>query len=284
MRPNRRPFRPSPLVVGSGALHAGALAAVLRWPTSWPSVALAVLANHVVLALAGLWPRGSLLGPNLRRLRQNGESSSRTVALTFDDGPEPDVTPRVLELLARAGARATFFLIGERAAREPVLVREIADAGHAIANHTWSHSKAFALLPPRAMSAEIDRAQDLLATSTGAPPLFFRPPAGFQNVLLEPLLARRGLHLASWTRRGLDAFAQNADAVYRRLSPLSAGDILLLHDGQLTGTQRKLSAEGRPLVISVLPRLLEDLERERLSSVALGPEQLSPAKLGLAGV
>jgi peptidoglycan/xylan/chitin deacetylase (PgdA/CDA1 family) len=280
MSATRRTFRPSPLLVGSGLLHVGVLAALVRWPTLWSSLLLTLLADHALITVAGLWPRSTLLGPNCRRLGDAG-SRQRAVALTFDDGPEPGVTPQVLDLLERAGARATFFLIGERAAREPGLVRAIADAGHTIANHTWSHSKAFALLPPRAIAAELDRTQDLLATLTGNSPVFFRPPAGIRNVLLEPLLARRGLHLASWTRRGLDAFAHDAETVYRRLAyALSPGDILLLHDGQLTGVQQRRSSSQGPLALAVLPRLLETLARKRLTSMALTSALLEPSSLG----
>lgn len=276
MKAARRPYRPSYLVVGSGLLHLAAVAAVLRWPATWPAWSTAILANHGLLTAAGLWPRSRLLGPNLRRLPLAAEGQPRAVALTFDDGPEPAVTPRVLEMLDRAGVAATFFLVGERAAQQPGLVREIAAAGHAVANHTWSHRKAFALLPPGAMAAELDRAQDVLATLTGTAPAYFRPPAGIRSVLLEPLLARRGLFLASWTRRGLDAFARDAGAVHRRLvRGLAPGDILLLHDGQLTSTQRRQSAAGEPLVIAALSQLLQTLSTMRLTSVSLTPDHVA---------
>jgi peptidoglycan/xylan/chitin deacetylase (PgdA/CDA1 family) len=242
-------------------------------------VLAALLADHLLLTAGGLWPRSTWIGPNITRFGGASAHAAPAVALTFDDGPEPAVTPKVLDLLERAGARATFFLIGERAERRPELVRAIVERGHAVGNHTWSHSKAFALLPPRSAALEIDRAQELLATLTGAPPVFFRPPAGIRNVFLEPILARRGLHLASWTRRGLDAFANDADAVYRRLTAsLAAGDVLLLHDGQLTRAQR-LGLRGEPLVTSVLGRLLDTLAREGLTSVPLTAAMLSPSTL-----
>jgi peptidoglycan/xylan/chitin deacetylase (PgdA/CDA1 family) len=231
-----------------------------------------LLADHLLLTAAGLWPRSDLLGPNLRRLRGAATGPQPAVALTFDDGPEPVVTPRVLDLLERAGARATFFVIGERAAREPGLVRAIAERGHAVGNHTWSHPKSFALLSPGKVAAELDRTQELIESLTGTAPAFFRPPAGIRNVLLEPMLARRGLHLTSWTRRGFDAFATDPDVVYDRLARgLSHGDILLLHDGQLTGVQRRTCVRGEPLVVKVLPRLLEALARQRLASIPLVP-------------
>jgi peptidoglycan-N-acetylglucosamine deacetylase len=267
-----RSFRPSPLLVGSGLLHLAAVAAFARWPTIWPSLTLTLLADHLLVATAGMLPRSTLLGPNLRRLQGADEGPRRSVALTFDDGPEPGVTPAVLDLLDRAGARATFFLIGERATREPGLVRAIADRGHAVGNHTWSHSKAFALQGPRRIAAELDRTQEVLETLTGKRPVLFRPPAGIRSVFLEPLLARRGLHLVSWTRRGFDAFARDPDVVYHRLSrALSPGDILLLHDGQLTAAQRRTSARSTPLVLKVLPRLLDGFAQQRLTSVPLVP-------------
>ncbi|HNA05051.1 MAG TPA: polysaccharide deacetylase family protein, partial [Rhodocyclaceae bacterium] len=93
-----------------------------------------VAANHAVLTAAGLWPRSRLLGPNLTRLAATS-AARREIAITIDDGPDPEVTPRVLEILDRFGASATFFCIGERVSRHAGICREIIDAGHAIENH-----------------------------------------------------------------------------------------------------------------------------------------------------
>jgi peptidoglycan/xylan/chitin deacetylase (PgdA/CDA1 family) len=104
-----RRWRPTPLITGSAALHAGAVAAVVAQPAWWPWAAGGVVASHLALMTAGLWPRSALLGPNWTRLP---EGAGNRIALTIDDGPHPEVTPRVLDLLDRYEAHATFFCIG----------------------------------------------------------------------------------------------------------------------------------------------------------------------------
>jgi peptidoglycan/xylan/chitin deacetylase (PgdA/CDA1 family) len=187
------------------------------------------------------------------------------VAITIDDGPDPDVTPQVLEQLDERRARATFFCIGERVLRYPDLAQEIVRRGHAIENHSQRHRHNFSLLGPGAMSAEICRGQESISKVTGSTPLFFRAPAGLRNPFLDPILARLGLQLASWTRRGFDTVSADTEAVFRRLArPLQGGDILLLHDGHAARTR-----SGAPVILQVLPRLLDTLKGEGLSPVTL---------------
>jgi peptidoglycan/xylan/chitin deacetylase (PgdA/CDA1 family) len=259
-----RRWSPSPLLYASVAVHLGAAAAALARPRAWPWALGALVANHVGLAAAGLWPRSQLLGPNWIRLpAQNGAAAG--VAITIDDGPDPDVTPQVLSQLAAHRAHATFFCVGVRVERYPDLAREIVSRGHAIENHSQRHRHNFSLLGPKGMSAEISRAQDGILRVTGASPRFFRAPAGLRNPFLDPVLARLQLRLASWTRRGFDTVNANADAVYRRLAhPLQDGDILLLHDGNAAR-----SRSGKPVILEVLPRLLDTLASRQLRPVTL---------------
>jgi peptidoglycan-N-acetylglucosamine deacetylase len=255
---------PTPLVAGSAALHLGAVAAVLARPRLWPFALSAVVLDHLVLAAAGLWPRSQWLGPNWTSLPPaSGECGE--VAVTIDDGPDPEVTPAVLALLERHEARATFFCVGERVLRYPELAQEIARRGHAIENHTQRHRHDFSLLGPRGMEAEIVRAQESIARITGDTPRFFRAPAGLRNPFLEPVLCRLHLRLTSWTRRGFDTVNRSPDDVYRRLSStLRGGDILLLHDGNAARAQ-----SGAPVIAEVLPRLLDTLQSRRLKPVTL---------------
>jgi peptidoglycan/xylan/chitin deacetylase (PgdA/CDA1 family) len=250
-RPRR--WRPSPFIVASAGLHvagAGALAVV---PERWPLVAGALVLDHLAGVAAGLWPRSTLLGPNLRRLPQAG-----AVALTFDDGPDPEITPAVLDLLDARRARATFFCIGARARAHPAIVGETVRRGHGVGNHTDRPPAAFSLFGPRAMRAEIARCQDALAATAGVAPRWFRAPAGLRNPWLEPALAALGLSLVSWTRRGFDTATGDPARVLRRLvRGLAAGDVLLLHD------------RAPSPVLAVLPRLLDELDRRGLRAVAL---------------
>src|SRR5205823_5489968 len=130
---------------------------------------------------------------------------------------------------------------------------------------THRHRHSFSLLGPGAMRKEILLAQESISRVTGSTPRFFRAPAGLRNPFLNPVLESLALRLASWTRRGFDTVSNDADLVYRRLArTLGAGDILLLHDGNAA-----LGAAGRPVILDVLPRLLDRLHAGRLSPVTL---------------
>jgi peptidoglycan-N-acetylglucosamine deacetylase len=263
-RENLARWRPSALLVASAGVHLGAAAALIARPRAWPWSLGALLANHVVLAAAGLWPRSQLLGPNWTRLPDGGKPAPG-VAITIDDGPDPDITPQVLALLEDYGACASFFCIGERVLRYPELARDIVRRGHAIENHSQRHRHNFSLLGPSAMAAEVSRAQDSIFRVTGSSPQFFRAPAGLRNPFLDPVLARLKLRLASWTRRGFDTVSADTEAVFRRLAnPLQPGDILLLHDGHAARTRR-----GQAVILDVLPRLLDALQARGLKSVTL---------------
>ena len=257
-------WRPRPLIRASFALHAGALAALLAQPRWWPWAAGGIAANHLLLTALGLIPRSSLLGPNWTRLPPETRDRS-AVALTFDDGPDPAVTPRVLDLLDAAGVRGTFFCIGERAARHPDLCRAIVLRGHGVENHTQHHGHGFALLGTGQLAQEIQSAQEVLAAITGQTPRFFRAPAGLRSPLLDPVLNRLGLRLATWTRRGYDTRVRDPERVTRRLlQGLGAGDILLMHDGN--GAR---CADGEPIALRVLPVLLEAVAASGLRPVTL---------------
>lgn len=286
---------PRPAVVdASVGVHLCAGAAAWALPgAEWWSLG-AVAANHAVLTAAGLWPRSRLLGPNVRQLPESAAASAPAmtaeaagttagasapvgrVALTFDDGPDPEVTPQVLDLLDAAGARATFFCIAEQVSRHAPLAREIVARGHCLQNHSSEHRHHFSLLGPRGFEREIGRAQAILADVTGTVPHCFRAPAGLRNPLLDPVLHRLDLHLVSWTRRGFDTVDANAGRVLARLlRGLADRDILLLHDGHARHT-----ASGRPVVLEVLPALLERLAAAGLATTTLThavPRRVQPA-------
>jgi peptidoglycan/xylan/chitin deacetylase (PgdA/CDA1 family) len=258
------PWRPAPLIRLSMWWHAAGAVALVAHPAGWPWVLAALAANHLVVSSAALWPRGRWLGPNVTRLPAAAAERAE-ISLTFDDGPDPQVTPQVLDLLDRYAAKASFFCIGEKAAAFPDLVRSIVRRGHSVENHTYRHPLAFAFFGMAALRREIDAAQTVLARITGRAPLFFRAPAGFRSPLLDPVLAACGMRYVSWTRRGYDAVRREPAQVLRRLTRgLAAGDVLVLHDGACA-----LTAAGTPVVLAVLPALLEQLAACGLKSVAL---------------
>lgn len=256
--------RSSQIFSVSAAIHVSAAAAAMALPRAWPWALGAVAANHAVLTAAGLWPRSRLLGPNWTQLPAASRARG-DVAITIDDGPDPEVTPRVLAQLEKHRALATFFCIGERVERCPDLAREIVRRGHSIENHSQRHRHDFSLLGPRRMKGEIARAQESIARATGQTPRFFRAPAGLRNPFLDSVLNDLDLKLASWTRRGFDTVNHRAEVVYQRLTTsLQGGDILLMHDGNAAA-----GSAGSPVILDVLPRLLDTLQEHRLTPVTL---------------
>jgi peptidoglycan/xylan/chitin deacetylase (PgdA/CDA1 family) len=257
----RRAWRPGIAIWFSAAFHILALIALLARPQLWACILTALVLNHVVLALIGLWPRSRLLGDNMLRL-PDAATSRNEIALTFDDGPDPDVTPKVLDILDSHQAKASFFVIGDKAAAHPELVREIVRRGHSIENHSRKHSHVFGFFAWTALRTDIGAAQEIIAGITERPPTFFRSPMGIRNPLLDPVIARLGLRYITWTRRGFDTVASDPAVVLRRLTRgLSAGDILLLHD--------RRTRHQRAMVLEVLPALLDKIAAAGLKPVSL---------------
>lgn len=257
-------WRPGPFLLLQLALHGAALLLLLVYPHRWPWAVATVVLSQLLLMAAGLWPRSTCLGANLVRLpaaaAQRGE-----VAITIDDGPDPEVTPQVLAILAQHKVHATFFCIGERAAAHPQLCRRIVAAGHRIENHGAHHPTLLSLSGPAGWRREILQGQHILERITGQTPRFYRAVAGLRNPFLDPVLHGAGLQLATWTRRGFDTQERDAEKVLQRLTQqLAAGDILLLHDGNAART-----LSGEAVVVSVLPRLLDTLQARGLTPVTL---------------
>lgn len=258
------PWRPAPALPASVLLHGAALGASLWQPGWWPWLAGAVLANHAALVGASLWPRSQWLGENWIALPAAAAARGE-FAITIDDGPDPAVTPRVLDTLDDIGAKASFFCIGHRAQANPALCRAIVERGHRVENHGHGHSNAFSLFGPRRMQRDIATAQAVLSDITGQAPRFFRPTAGLRNPFLDPVLHGLGLTHASWTRRGFDTRTPDVATVQRRLlRGFAAGDILLLHDGHSAR-----ASDGQPVLLHVLPRLMAEAHRLGLRPVTL---------------
>ena len=156
----------------------------------------------------------------------------RHVALTFDDGPDPAKTPRLLDALAEADVRAVFFVIGQRAVKYPDVLRRIHAAGHCVGNHSWSHRWMPGLSSAR-IADEIDRCQKAVADITGAMPKFARPPYGQRDFRYYRVLAERGITPVLWSRnlRDYHPIGSSPATLVRRLERARAGDIVLCHDG-----------------------------------------------------
>lgn len=178
------------------------------------------------LSWASVAPRSQLFGPTVRR---TGDPS--TMAITFDDGPNPAVTPALLDLLEKYQARATFFLIGRNVRLFPELTREIAARGHAIGNHTETHP-SLTFMHPRRIAGQLTRCDEAIESVTGKRPRWMRPPFGFRGPQLNGVVRQRGsLGVVMWSVLAWDWKPQPAAPVIRRLRRARGGDIVLLHDG-----------------------------------------------------
>jgi peptidoglycan/xylan/chitin deacetylase (PgdA/CDA1 family) len=211
---------------------------------------------------------------------RRGPPGQRRVALTFDDGPDPDATPRLLDVLAARRVRATFFLIGERAARHPDLVRAIAAAGHEVGNHTWRHRNAW-FLAPEATAREIEDGGRILADILGRGPRLYRPPWGIVNVAALCTARRLGLLTVLWSIQHEGLRPRDPGAQLRHVSRrLHDGAIIDLHD-----------APGLPRapvrLLAMMPGLLDLLEARGYRPVSVsellagaGPPSIPRKSLG----
>lgn len=257
-------WQPSLLILATILLHGALLLALIVAPMYWRWLLAALIINHAVITLVGLWPRSHWLGPNWTRLPA-AASARNEIALTIDDGPDPEVTPKILDILARHDVQATFFCIGELAQRYPDLCRDIVRRGHVIENHSQHHRHQFSLMGLRGLHREIAAAQTTLTDITGQRPLFFRAPAGLRNPFLDPVLTRLGLRLASWSIRAFDTRIGDPEKVKNRLlKGMQPGAIVLLHDGHAARTPA-----GNPVILEVLPALLNAAAAANLRFVTL---------------
>ena len=216
-----------------------------------------------LVAPAALWA-GYTWGSHLLTLGAvwRGRRDRRAVALTFDDGPDPETTPRVLDALAEHGVRGAFFLVGRRAAAAPGVARRIAEEGHDVGNHTLGH-RGLWLCGPRATAREVRGGHDAIAQAAGAPPRYFRPPWGLTNLAVFPLLRELRTPCVLWSVQPEGARgAAPAVQVARGRRRARAGAILDLHDADgVPGAGRRL--------VAALPTLIAGLRADGYALVPL---------------
>jgi peptidoglycan-N-acetylglucosamine deacetylase len=219
---------------------------------------LLIAAPAVVLGAAGLTSyaavnaRSQLFGPTIRQT-----AAARQLAITFDDGPNPAITPQILDLLARYNVKSTFFVVGKFARECSALVKEIAARGHILGNHTDSHPNLF-FCGPEETHQELLRCTDAIQHASWSAPVWFRPPFGFRSPWLSEIVHRQGMRTVMWTLLPGDWRAKPLDWLNARLQPIAdhatrkgtasavpkssektavltpegaGGDILCLHDG-----------------------------------------------------
>lgn len=206
---------------------------------------LAILADGIFR------PSSGTFYPTLSR----GPRTQPQVALTFDDGPDPEVTPRVLDVLGAHGARATFFMIGKHLERAlPIGARAVAE-GHELGNHSWAHSYLQNFYSVRTLLTDIERTQSLIQTltKTTAAPLY-RAPVGLKSPRLARAAHARSLNVVAWSVHSRDTIDRSPSSVAERvLAKIRPGDIVLMHDGhQNAGAHRRSGAESLPLILQGL--------------------------------
>jgi len=203
-------------------------------------------------------PRSQWLVPNRSRVTDNN-----CVALTFDDGPDPLYTPKLLDLLRDKDVKATFFVIGEQAQQHPEIVRRAWEEGHLIATHTWSHPLLFCFLTPRRLRQEVENGVQGIRDICGVSPRHFRSPVGLRHPMLNIVLKNAGLEYVSWRVKSCDTLIRNPQTLASRImDKTTGGDIILLHDRLPQGTGAMLQ---------VLPGIIDDLREKGLEFVLAGP-------------
>ena len=243
----------------AGVLLLAAHAALFRPPPlGW---ALAAMLGYVGLVVAGVL---------ILRLRVfvdaivRGPRGASGVVLTFDDGPDPVSTPRVLDALEQAGAKATFFVIAKKAEAHPDVVRAIVGRGHSLGLHSYAHDRLFSLRTERSVLADLEQGLDALARITGERPTLFRPPVGHTNPIIARAADKLDLTVVGWSVSGRDGtrHASSESVVARVRRGLRDGAIVLLHDAAERGSHE-------PVAPSALGAILDAIHAERLDVVPL---------------
>ena len=243
---------------------AGALSLIGRSVLLGPvplAVALAAFAGYVLLIGAGVaFLRLGMFVDVVAR----GPREARGVALTFDDGPSPDHTPRVLDLLDAAGVKATFFVIGKKAAEHPEILRDVVARGHAVGIHGHTHDRLLTLRSPDRVADDLALAMDTVEAIAGVRPALFRPPVGLTSPRMARALGWLDLVVVGWSVRGVDGWrgARAERVAARVVRGLEDGAIVLLHDA----AERD---DFRPASLDALPRILAAMQQRDLEGVRL---------------
>jgi peptidoglycan/xylan/chitin deacetylase (PgdA/CDA1 family) len=236
--------------------------AVYAKPPPLPVAAAATLA-YVGWILAGV------LVLRLRMFADaivRGPAGARGFALTFDDGPDPATTPRVLDALDAAGAKGTFFVIAKKAEAHPEVVKEILRRGHAVGLHSYAHDRLFSLRSEKRVRADLEKGLAVLSAITGARPTLFRPPIGHTNPIIARVADALDLVVVGWSVGARDGIAGvSAESVIARVrGRLHDGAIVLLHDASERGTHAPVAADA-------IAAIVEAGREARMEPVPLGP-------------
>ena len=253
------------LVVSIWLFSFAVLSLLFLMPGWWPFLVPIHLLSQGFVVYPALRSNCDWFGPVIKYFR----TDRREIWLTIDDGPHPESTPRILELLRKFDARATFFVIGERVRAHPRLTRAILDQGHTLGNHSATHPTAlFWGLWKRAAAREIDGGVAAVREATGIVPAWFRAPVGMANFFVHQIIRERRMKLIGWSARGFDAVKRDtATVVEKILRDIRPGAIVLLHESSP-------AKNGRTMSVLALETILVRLEEKGYKCVVPEDHQL----------
>lgn len=263
-------MRKAVLVKLSAVLAIAASLALLPAPWSWAGAGAVFALAFAVIAWGVFNVNSSMWAPTLWRGKPE-----KVVALTFDDGPDEDFTPKVLAVLREKGIKAAFFCVGARVRLAPDVVKQIADEGHLLGNHSFTHAMWINFGLHRRLTDEIEQCNAAIHEAAGATPTLYRAPHGFKNPALGDVLRKLGMTAVGWQIRGFDAVDGNAARIATRIvGGAKPGGVIALHDGAgLQGT------EDRGATLAALPVIIDGL-RARGFKLARLDEVLGLSKAG----
>ena len=236
------------------ALSALAFWAIGGWVGALTATGIFMAGTAVLLAIV-FHPNASWWAKTLWRA-----PSKESVALTFDDGPDPESTLEIARILAEQDIRAAFFVVGERAEKHPEVVAQLHDAGHLVCNHTQTHAMSFHFSLWDTARRELRACNETIKAAIGREPTLFRSPQGFKNPALGDVLGELDMKAIGWQVRGLDSMRGDADAITDRIvKGAQPGGVIMLHDG--SGYGGRVDRSG---TIEALPRIIEGLRARGL--------------------
>ncbi len=237
----------------------------------------------VPLSLGGIYLGVVVAGTLNLRWEMYGDAicsvsgAGQRIALTFDDGPDPESTPLVLEKLRAVGAHATFFVVGKKVERHPAIVKAIVEGGHSLGVHSYFHHRFYAFLSPELVRQDIERTRDVVEKATGIRPLWFRPPIGQMSP--RTVAGAKGAHalVVGWSVRARDGYRRALhDRCWARVEKgLKPGAIVLLHDAWENSDSKLIQeipqdpSQKAPMGVQILDKILEGCKKRKLQVVVL---------------
>ncbi len=193
----------------------------------------------------------------LKANHSNKQVKENVIALTFDDGPNKEFTPKILSLLKKYNAKATFFCIGKNVKDHPDILNKTVKDGHLIGNHSYNHHNSFGFLSTEKVIDELEKTKNIIEEAVDLKVHFFRPPFGVTNPNIAKAVKNLNLHTFGWSIRSLDTIAKDPEKVYQKIiSKIKKGDVLLMHD-------------ANSLSVTVLEKVLKYLDQNNIKTITL---------------